>query len=124
MQTVIEKLNNTNIKTPITYIIFNAYLIKSVYFGCGIIELSNKQDKILQSIHENTILVKLNLGWIFWRSILCTRKIAIGVGLIKLSTTIAMLVMKLCIGYYRAKTIIVKILNTQNKMLFIKNRLY
>jgi len=56
--------------------------MKSIYFGCGIIELLDPQEKVLKKIYKETIPVKLNLGRKFSRAILYVRKSAMGVGLI------------------------------------------
>ena len=42
MRIVIAKLKNTIIPTLLTYIFFNAYLIKSIYFGYGVISITRK----------------------------------------------------------------------------------
>jgi len=62
IEIAIAKLNNTNIKIPLIYIFFNVYSIKSVYFGCRIMELLDSQKKELKRIYKEIILVKLNLG--------------------------------------------------------------
>jgi len=37
MSLAIGKLNNTALQTNLTYLYFNAYLLKSIFFGTGII---------------------------------------------------------------------------------------
>ena len=46
MKTAIAKLKKTTINAYLTYLIFNAYMIKSIYFGYGIIELNKKIRRI------------------------------------------------------------------------------
>ena len=82
MEVAIAKLMNTNIKIPLTYLYFNAYLMKSVYFGCGIFGLTNPQENELKRIYEEAILVKLNLRRKFPWAILYVKKSAMGIGLI------------------------------------------
>ena len=47
MRTAVAKLMNTTIIVLLTYIYFNTYLMKSVHFGYGIIELEEEQEQIL-----------------------------------------------------------------------------
>ena len=44
----IIRLNNTEILPHRIYLYFNAYLIKSIFFRCGIVKLENKQLKDLE----------------------------------------------------------------------------
>jgi len=60
------------------------YLIKQVYFSCGIIHLSPKKDKILREISEKVLLKKLGLSEHFPRDVLYSRRIALGVGIMKI----------------------------------------
>ena len=46
------------------------YMVKSVYFGVGITELSTKQCNILKKIYETPIVRKLGLGAKFLRKLL------------------------------------------------------
>ena len=41
---------------------FNVYMIKSVYFGCGVIELNKQQENELRRLYEEPMLVKLGLS--------------------------------------------------------------
>ena len=72
--------------------------------------LTPKQEKILQDISEKTILRKLGLSEKFLREVLYSRKSALGICLIKLSTIIVILALKLCIGYKRTSNRISNIL--------------
>ena len=99
MRKATAKLKNTIIKLQITYIFFNVYLIKIVYFGCGIVEINDRQEKYLQSIYEITIFNKLRLSKKFLRQILYARRDMIGIGLICPKTVINILATKLYIGY-------------------------
>jgi len=54
----------------LAYVYYNAYLIKAVYFGYGIIQLSPEQEKILKAIYEEPILRKLGYSTKFPRNIL------------------------------------------------------
>ena len=57
----------------------NACMIKSVNFGCGIVEGNDQQQKELRLTYEEPLLVKLGLRRKFPRNVLCSRKIDLGV---------------------------------------------
>ena len=95
----IAKLNNTNIIALLIYVYYNAYLIRSMYFGCRILKLINPQQKQLIKIYEPIILKKLYLSQKFLRSMLYMRKSALGIGIMKPSTIIDTLTKKLYIRY-------------------------
>ena len=92
----IANLNNTEIKPYLMCLYFNASLLKKVFFGCGLINLKDYQDKILRKLYETTIAKKLRLGSNFPRAALCSRKNALWIGLIKPKIEVAMLACKLC----------------------------
>jgi hypothetical protein len=98
MQYTIAKLQNTVIVLPLTYIFFNQYLIKSIYFGCRVVYLNKVQEKELMKIYEEPILKKIGLSAKFSRQILYAWKSALGVGIIRPSTIINTLAIKL---YFR-----------------------
>ena len=43
MSQAIIKLQKTVVEVGLIYLYFNAYLLKSVFFGCGVVNLSNEQ---------------------------------------------------------------------------------
>ena len=90
-----------DINTYQAAIYFNIYMIKSVYFGCGVIELNEKQEKELRRIYEEPMLMKLGLSKKYPRAALYSQKSALGVGLMLPSTIIATLKLKLYIGNKR-----------------------
>ena len=47
LNSAIYKLKQKVIELGVIYFYFNVYLLKSVFFGCGIVNLSIKQDDIL-----------------------------------------------------------------------------
>ena len=83
---------------------FNAYLMKIVYFGYGIVEINERQEKYLQSLYETIILNKLMLSKKFPRRILHVRRNTIGIGFIRPKTVINALATKLYIGHQQANT--------------------
>jgi len=98
LQISITKLVNTDINPYQAALYYNAYMIKSVYFGCGIVDLSEKQEIALQQIYEEPLLVKLGLSRKFPRDVLYSRKSALGIGIMKPSTIIDTLKAKLYLG--------------------------
>ena len=104
------KLKNTPMNIVNGYIYYNMYLIKQVYFGYGVISLMPKQEEILQEISEKVILRKLGLSERFPRDMLYSRKTALGVGIMKPSTIIDILALKLYVGHKRSNDRIAKII--------------
>jgi len=104
MKEAIHKLANTEIMASTAHIFYNAYLIKKVYFGCGIVTLEPNQEMILRKIYEPVILRKLQLSEKFPRDVLYMRNSALGIGLLKPTTIIDSLSLKLYVGHQRAKT--------------------
>ena len=110
------KLLKTKLTALLTYIYFNAYLMKSVYFRCGIYQLDNKQEQILKNIYENLFLWKLQLSEKMLREVLYARKKALGVGIVAPSTVIDTLTLKLYIGNKRVKNRIAGLLSIIEEM--------
>jgi len=99
MKDAISKLKNTTIATSTASIYYNMYLIKKVYYGCGILTINKSQEKILRKIYEPVILKKMGLSVKFSRDILHTRQMALGVGLMSPKTIMNILALKLYIGH-------------------------
>jgi len=99
---------------------YNMYLCKKVYFGSGVFSLSKKQEEILKKIYEPVVLKKLGLSEKFPRSILYSRKTALGVGLMAPNTIMSILALKLYVGHNRIKSEISKMIriNEENSRLF------
>ena len=55
----VRKLMNTEIKNWQVHTYFNVYVVKSVFFGCGIISLTDEECEELQRIYEMPMLKKL-----------------------------------------------------------------
>jgi len=104
----IRKLNNTEMVTITASMYYNVYLIKNVYYGCGIFSISQKQEEILMKIYKPVILRKLGLSITFPRNVLYARKSVLGVRLISPSTIIDILALKLYVGYNRDKNEVAK----------------
>ena len=62
MKIAITKLNSTILYPQQAYLYFNAYLLKSMYFGSDIMWLNKEQDENLRRIYKELIAVILGLG--------------------------------------------------------------
>ena len=62
MDESVTKLMATSINTQQAYLYFNIYLVTSVYFSVGIIELYNQQIVELKRIYEAPLLI--NYSWV------------------------------------------------------------
>ena len=94
MKQAIAKLKNTTITILVVYIYYNMYLLTKVYFRCGIMKITDKQEEYLMKIYEPTILKKLGFSVKFPHNILYAWKLALGIGIIKSSTVIKTLALK------------------------------
>ena len=121
MRCAIAKLQNTAIDLPLTYIFFNQYLIKSIYFGCSVIYLNKTQEKELMKIYEESILKKIGLSAKFPRQILYARKSALGVGIMRPSTIVNTLAIKLYIRHQQKKSRLASFININEENSFIDN---
>ena len=95
----IAKLINMNIHSLLTYVFYNAYLLKSVYFRRGIMFITEKQEQKFHLIYKATVLKKLGLSSKFPWQVLYARKSALGIGIMKLTSFIETLGLKLYIRY-------------------------
>ena len=95
------KLRNTPVSIGNSYLFYNMYLTTQVYFGCGIVKLLPQQERILMKLSKRVLVKKIGLGENFPREVLYSRKSALGVGLLKPTTVLAILSMKLYVGHMR-----------------------
>ena len=114
-------IKHTEIKPYLMCMDFNAYLMKKMFFGFGIIELKDQKDRALIKLHETTIAKKLRLESNFPREASCSRKNAVEAGLIKPKTETATLAHEMCIENVRANTKIYKIIKMQEESLTIEH---
>ena len=91
------------------------YMIKSIFFGCRVIELNLREEEELKRIYEELILIKLGLGRKFPRIVLYKRTSALGIGLMKPSTIIAILKLKSYIGNKQKQGNATKSINIQEE---------
>ena len=96
---------------------YNTYVIKSVYFGCGIVELTNKQEEELKIMYEEPLLTKLGLSRKFPRNVLHNRKSALGVGIMTPKTIIDFLKAKTYLGNIRRRRETCKAMLNQQELM-------
>ena len=95
-------------------------MIKSVYFGYGILELTDNQEKELKKIYEEPLLIKLGLSRNFPRRVLYSRKSALGIGIMKPSTIINILNAKLYLGNKRMEGVANEAIKLQEEYLVVE----
>ena len=88
--------------TRLTSTHVNQYFMTRVYFACRIVQLTSKQEKELQKIYEEPLLLKLQLGRNFPRAAFHSRAKALGVGLMKPTTILAAMAARLHIANTRS----------------------
>ena len=96
---------NTDINLYQAAIYYNAYIIKSIYFGCRILELIIDQENELKRLYKEPLLVKLGLSRNFLRKVLYSRKSALGISIMTPSTIMNILRAKLYLGNKRMEGI-------------------
>ena len=97
----IAKINNTEIKSYLMHMHFNAYLVKKEIFWVWNNWAQRATRYNYKKIHEIIIAKNLRLGSNFPRASLYSRKNSVGIGLINPKTALSMLTWKFCIGNWR-----------------------
>ena len=92
---------NVDMNPHQTTIYFNVHTITSVFFGSGIVCLTDAQEKELKWIWKEPILMKLGMSKKFTRTASCSRKSALDLELMEPSTITCVLKLKLFIGTTR-----------------------
>ena len=121
MREAIDKLSKAPISAVNAHLCYNMYLLQRAYFGCGIMRLMQNQEKKLIKISKSILLKKIGLSEKFPRGMLCARKSALGVRLIKLSIMVLISALKLCAGNVRARDRIAKITNVNEDNAMLQN---
>jgi len=80
---------------------YHVYMIKEVFFGCGVVELYPREEQELKRIYKTPLLQKLELSKKFPHAVMYARKSALELGIMAPSTILAMLELKLYIGNKR-----------------------
>ena len=86
------------------HVYFHAYLIKSVFFGTGVVTLSEAQEASLCRIYEAPILQKLGYSVKFPRDLMYAPVKAMGLGFLRPTTIITQLKAKLLVGNARIQS--------------------
>jgi len=110
MREAVFKLSNIEIVPATAHIFYNAYLTKKVYFGSGIFTISEQQEDALKRVYEPILLKKMRLSEKFPRSVLYSRKTAMGIGLLAPRTIVDILALKLYVGHQRMNSKVAKII--------------
>ena len=78
--------------------------MSKVYFGCGVMELSDTQDKMLRRSYEKPLASKLGLGSDFPRKMLHCKVSSMGVVIVAPKTAISSLSLKLYLSHRRMQS--------------------
>ena len=91
-----------------------------MYFGYGIVELNKKQERELQRIYEEPLLIKLGLSRKFPRDILYSRKSTLGIRIMKPFIIIDTLKAKLYLGNIRKEGVANNAIRLQEEYLKVE----
>jgi len=116
----ITKLMNLDINSYQASVYYHIYMIKEVFFGCGIVDLHPREEQELKRIYEAPLLQKLGLSKKFPRAVMYARKSALGLGIMAPSTILALLKLKLYIGNKRINGNAGEAINAQEEFLKIE----
>ena len=89
----------------------NSDFTSKIYFGCGIMEIKDAQDKKLGIMNEKPLARKLGLGSNFTRKIFHGRSSEMGVRIVAPKTAITALSLNLCLSHRRMQSENGKIIN-------------
>ena len=106
VHTAITKLINMQINPFQAAIFYHTYIIKSTFFSYRVVKITDKQDMALRKVYEELLLLKLGLSRNFSKKVLYSRKSALGIQIMTLSTIIAVLKAKLYLGNMRTRGVI------------------
>ena len=59
MEKSIRKLSNSLMTAQLIHFCVNSYFMSKVYFGCGMMSMTDSQDKKLRKTHEKQLARKL-----------------------------------------------------------------
>ena len=92
---LIPKLMNMKTNACQASVHHNVCLIKTVFFGYSVINITKAQEEELKKMHEKPILIGLSRN--YPRKVLCMRKSTLRIGLMEPRTIIDVLKFKTCI---------------------------
>ena len=104
------------------YTYFHIYMLTSVFLGCGVISISQEEEEELIQIYEEPIAQKFHLGKQFPCNVLYIHKHEFGLGLMRPSTILASLQLKLYFGHTRLDRACNKIINAKFEEVLIECR--
>lgn len=107
----VRKLMNTALPPYRVYTYFHVYMSTSVFIGCGVVYISQNEEEELIRIYEEPIAQKFQLGKRFPHEVLYIHKHALGLGLMRPSTILASLRLKLYFGHTRLDRACNKLIN-------------
>ena len=97
------------------------HMIRSTYFGYGIFELSDKQEKELRLFYKGLLLKKLRLEEKFLRLLLYIRKTVGRVRLLQLKTIVGIIAVKQYIINSRMKNRVYLLIKTNKEWISIES---
>jgi len=107
----IAKVMRTSLTYQQAVIYYNIYMLTNIYFGCGIIKLSNDEENELRRLYEAPLLSKLGFSVNFPRDVMYVSKEMLGLGFFLPSTMIDMHKLALFVGNKRLKMNVARMIN-------------
>ena len=104
MMDALKKLMVTSVLPHHVHVFYHTYLIKSVYFGCGVIYLTDAQEKELCALQEIPLLRKLRLSTKFPRALMYVNRNSFRLGFLRPKTIIDQLKSKMLVGHTRIRS--------------------
>ena len=98
-------------------------MLKSIFFGCAVVHLTNKQIAELKRIYKAALLCKLQLSTRFPKELLYARKSWLGVELLAPKIVLAILKLKVYIGYKQIERKVTKFIKIHEDLVDNKSRL-
>ena len=101
MEESIRNICKTLMAAQLTHLHVYSYFMSNFCFGCGIMDMTDAQDKELRRTYEKRLARKLGSGRKFPRKMLCGGVTAMGVKIVAPKTEISALTLKLCFSHKR-----------------------
>ena len=117
MNEAVVKLSAVEMNHHQAAMYYNIYMLTSVYFGSGIIELSKEQEKEIMKMTEPALLRKLGLSINFPRTVMYEAHNMLGLGFMKPRTMIAAHMIKIHLGNMRLEmntSVLIQLLKEYN----------
>lgn len=117
----IKKLMRTELTSHQVHVYFNIYMLKSVFFGCGVVSLIKREENEMKRTCETPMLKKLGLSTKLPREVMYVRKTALGLGLIEPCTVLSILTLKQYFGHMRMGSDTSNITKANEELLQLEN---